>query len=91
MEDLIIGLQIKPTIEVTHKLTNLKSKLLVEEICDIENTDNGSKISVNFIGRGCYDFYVKESKECVEHHIKLALALKEKVIKYLNNEIKQHE
>ena len=91
MEDLIIGLQIRPTIELTHKLTNLKSKWLVEEIYDIENTDNGSKISINFTGRGCYDFYIKESVECVKHHIKLASMLKEKVVKYLNNEIKQHE
>lgn len=87
MEDLIIGLQISPTIELTDKNYNCKFKLLVEKIGEIINTDEGTKIgSFNSLGYGyCH---VKESKECIEYHIKLAIALKEKVIKYLNNEIK---
>ena len=91
MEDLIIGLQIRPTIELTLKETNNKFKLLVETIDEITNTDNGTKIGYYFPGRGYHYSYVKESKECIEHHIKLALVLKEKVVKYLNNEIKQYE
>ena len=35
MENLIIGLQIKPTIELTHKGDNLKAKFLVEDIEDV--------------------------------------------------------
>lgn len=91
MEDLIIGLQIKPTIELTLKETNMKFKLLVENINEVTNTNDGTKIGYYFLGKGFYYSYVKESIECVEHHIKLALALKEKVVNYLNNEIKQHE
>lgn len=91
MEDLIIGLQIRSTIELTLKETNNKFKLLVETIDEITNTDDGTKIGYYFPGRGYHYSYVKESKECIEHHIKLALALKEKVVKYLNNEIKQYE
>ena len=88
MEDLIIGLQIRPTIELTLKETNNKFKLLVENINEITNTDDSTKIGYYFPGRGYHYSYVKESKECIEHHIKLALALKEKVVNYLNNEIK---
>ena len=91
MEDLVISLQIRPTIELTLKETNMKFKLLVENINEITNTDDSTKIGYYFPGKGfCYS-YVKESKECIEYHIKLALALKEKVVKYLNNEIKQYE
>jgi hypothetical protein len=90
MEDLIIGLQIRPTIELTDKDYDYKFKLLVEEIGEIINTDEGTKIG-SFNSRGYGYCYVKESKKCIEHHIKLALALKEKVVNYLNNEIKQHE
>ena len=91
MEDLVIGLQIRPTIELTLKETNMKFKLLVENINEITNTDDSTKIGYYFPGRGFHYSYVKESKECIEYHIKLALALKEKVIKYLDNEIKQYE
>ena len=91
MEDLIIGLQIRPTIELTLKETNNKFKLLVENINEITNTDDSTKIGYYFPSRGFHYSYVKESKECIEYHIKLALALKEKVIKYLDNEIKQYE
>ena len=91
MEDLVIGLQIRPTIELTLKETNRKFKLLVENINEITNTDNSTKIGYYFPGKGFYHSYVKESKECIEYHIKLALALKEKIVKYLDNEIKQYE
>ena len=91
MEDLIIGLQIRPTIELTLKETNRKFKLLVENINEITNTDDSTKIGYYFPGNGFHYSYVKESKECIEYNIKLALALKEKVVNYLNNEIKQHE
>lgn len=91
MEDLIIGLQIKPTIELTLKETNIKFKLFVENIDEIINTDDGTKIGYSFPGRGYHYSHVKESIADIEHHINLALALKEKVVKYLNNEIKQYE
>jgi len=88
MEDLIIGLQIRPTIELTLKETNNKFKLLVENIDEVTNTDDGTKISYHFSGRGYHYSYVKESRVDIEYHINLALALKEKVVNYLNNEIK---
>lgn len=91
MEDLIIGLQIRPTIELTIKETNNKFKLLIENIDEVTNTDDGTKIGYSFSGRGHHYSYVKESRVDIEYHINLALALKEKVVKYLNNEIKQHE
>ena len=91
MDDLIIGLQIRPTIELTLKETNNKFKLLVENINEITNTDDSTQIGYYFPGKGFYHSYVKESKECIEYHIKLALALKEKIVKYLDNEFKQHE
>ena len=91
MEDLIIDLQIRPTIELTLKETNYKFKLLVENINEIINTDDGTKVSYYFPGSGYHYSYVKESRVDIEYHINLALALKEKVVKYLNNEIKQHE
>ena len=40
MEDLIIGLQIRPTIELTHKGDNLKVKFLVEDIEDVYEHNN---------------------------------------------------
>ena len=91
MEDLSIGLQIRPTIELTLKETNMKFKLLVENINEITNTDDSTKIGYSFPDRGYHYSYVKESIVDIEYHINLALALKEKVVKYLNNEIKQYE
>lgn len=91
MENLIIGLQIRPTIELTLKETNNKFKLLVENINKVTNTNDGTKIDYYFPGKGYYCSYVKESRVDIEYHINLALALKEKIVNYLNNEIKQHE
>ena len=65
MEDLVIGLQIRPTIELTLKETNMKFKLLVENINEITNTDDSTKIGYYFPGRGFHYSYVKESKACL--------------------------
>ena len=85
MEDLIIGLQINPTIELTHKCDNLKAKFLVEDIEDVYEHNNNTIVkyySNEF--NAILTFHAEETVECIKKHLKLALALKYKCLNILN-------
>ena len=85
MEDLIIGLQIRPTIELTNNSYNIKTKFLVEDIEDVYEHNN---ITIVEYYSNEFDtiltFHAKETVECIKKHLKLALALKYKCLNILN-------
>ena len=85
MEDLIIGLQIRPTIELTHKGYDVKAKFLVEDIEDVYVYNNITM--VKYYSNEFDDiltFHAEETVECIKKHLKLALALKYKCLNILN-------
>ena len=85
MEDLIIGLQIKPTITLTNKHNGLKKIFLIENIEDVFEED-GVTI-VKYYTSEFYSllaFHAKESAKTIIKHIDLASKLKEKCLKMLN-------
>lgn len=85
MEDMVIGLQIKPTIEITNKNNHKKVKLLVENINDVFE-ENGITI-IKYYTSECYSlltFNAEESVDCIDKHLTLAVALKEICLKMLN-------
>lgn len=84
MENLIIGLQIKPTIELTHKGDNLKAKFLVEDIEDVYEYKHTIVKYYSSEFNSTLTFHAEETAECIKKHLKLALELKNICLNMLN-------